>query len=58
VQVADAEVLLYNISGFRNYLISLYFIFSEFGRGRIFAHNTISDFISSQEVSIGFSSPG
>ena len=40
---------------FGDFLVTFYCIFSEFGRGRIFAHNTVSDFISSQEVSVRFS---
>ena len=52
--MADPEVLLYDISGFRNYLISLYFIFSEFGRSRVFSHDTVSDLIEGQKIPVGF----
>jgi len=53
--VADAEVLLHNISDFWYFFVAFYFIFSELGRGWVFSHDAVSNVVEGQKVAVGFS---
>ena len=58
VKMADAEVLLNNVANLGTGFIAFNFSFNEFGSGRIFAHDTVSDFVKSKEIPVGSYSPG
>ena len=52
VQMADAEVLLDDISDFGYELVALDLQLGEFGGGGVLAHDAILDFVESQEVPV------
>ena len=55
MEMAYSKVLFNDVTKFGDFLISIDFIFSQFRSGRIFSHNTVSDFVESKKVAIRFS---
>ena len=54
--MADAEILLHDVSYFGDGLVALDLQLGEFGSGGVFAHDAIFDLIEGEKITVGFSS--
>ena len=57
MQVADAEVLLHDISDFGDGFVALDLQLGELGGGGVLAHDVIFDVVEGEKITVGFPSP-
>jgi hypothetical protein len=57
LQMADAEVLLDDISDFGDGLVALDLQLGELGSGGVLAHDAIFDVVEGEKITVGFPSP-